>query len=255
MNRYGQSITWGPLTAPSLFNGEVISYSLRDAQTEQDIDGASTDYIAMALHSRKGEVNYEATVTGGTGGTSNFLDLSTGAAVVVSTISGGVVLASEAVEKWQLGQPKTASVRATWYPDITQASPVLAGTTLDARTPDQSGLGIIAPGGKIIYGTYGITHAAGIVHSLTLTQQIKITEDDPDPSGTIKGAATSAYMRKISMEILATGAIPAVASTLVLTGLNTNVANYLITSATQTLARGKGKMYAIEASWIPPFGS
>ena len=55
----------------------------------------------------------------------DFLDLSAGAGLVVSGISTGTVLVRQAVEKWALGQPKMASVQATHYPDISQASPTL----------------------------------------------------------------------------------------------------------------------------------
>ena len=149
-NRYGQTITWGPLSAHTLFTGEKQSYSYRDQVTKQNIDGAAAEFIAMALHSQKADLDFEAKITSDS---ANFLDLSGGAAVAVSGITGGIVLVRQAVEKWALLQPKLASIQAVHYPDIVQSSPTLAGTTLNAFTPDQSALGIVYPGGKIIYGT------------------------------------------------------------------------------------------------------
>ena len=79
MNRYGQTLTYGPLSAPSFFTCEPLSYSLRDAVTKQNIDGAAGDWLAMALHSRKAEINFEGKVTVGS---KDFLDLSAGGTVV-----------------------------------------------------------------------------------------------------------------------------------------------------------------------------
>ena len=112
---------------------------------------------------------------------------------------------AEALEKWALGQPKTASIAATWYPYMSGGTGANAGTELNIMTPDQSALAMILPGGKVIYGTYGLGHAAGIVHGLTLRQVLKITEDEPNPDGTIAGATSSGYQRTISLELLATG--------------------------------------------------
>lgn len=252
MNRYGQSITWGPLSAPALFTGDVMSYSYKEQVSEQELETGGSDITAIALHSHKAELNYEAEVTSAS---TNFLDLSSGAAISVSGISTGIILATKAIEKWSLGKRKTASVQATHYPDITQTSPVSAGTNLSAFTPDQTSLGIVQPGGEVIYGTYGITHAAGIVHELTMTQELKITEDDPSPDGKILGAASHAYKRTISLLILATAAIPTVSSALTFTASPANTSNYLITSAELKLERAKGKMYSVEAIWIPPFGA
>ena len=85
MNRYGQSITWGAINAPHLFTGDCLSYGLRDAVTKQEIENESADLTALVLHSRKAVLRFEAQVNSGS---DNFLDLSAGAAVTVSTLSG-----------------------------------------------------------------------------------------------------------------------------------------------------------------------
>jgi len=251
MNRYGQSLTYGPLTAPQLFTGDIRSYSLRDAVTSQDLDDPSGDITAAAYHSRKAALSFESEITSGS---TDFLDLSTGGAIAVSTLpDGAIVLATSVVEKWTLLQRKTGSVSGTWYPDIVQADPVMAGTALDAFTPDQSALGIVLPAAKVIYSTYGMTHASGILHELTLTQTLQIAEDKPSPDGKILGAATHGYKRTINLLLLATGALPAVKSVLVLTGAPGHAADYRITAAEQKFERLQGKMYSIDAEWIPPF--
>jgi len=252
MNRYGQAITWGAAGAPHLFTGDCLSYGLKDAVTKQEIEDENADLAAVVLHSRKAALSFEAQVNSGT---TNFLDLSAGAAITVSTISGGTVLASRTVERWALGHPKTASVSGYWYPDMTSTSPAQAGSAVSAFTPDQTGLSIPIPSSKVIYGTYGLTHAAGIVQGLTLTQILKITEDEPNPDGTIQGATSSGYQRTISLEVLATGTKPAVRSTLVITGAPATAGNFVITSADEKWAKAKGKMYEVEAVWIPAMGS
>jgi len=251
MNRYGQSITWGAITAPHLFSGECTSFSFREGRTRQLIDDEAGDNMALVLHSRKAELSFEAKVTNES---DDFLDLSGGAAITVTGISVGVVLCSRASERWALGQPKTASITATHYPDMVQASPAAAGASLDAFVPDQAELGIVTPGTKIIYGTFGLGHASGVVHGLTLEQALTITEDEPSPDGKLVGAATHGYLRTISLDLLATGAKPATGSVLAITGAPDRAGGYRIESAEERYADKRGKMYAIAAVWIPPLG-
>jgi hypothetical protein len=249
MNRYGQAITWGPLSAPQLFTGDIVSYSYRDAETDEELPGVS-EIAAIAFHSRKATLNFESEITKGS---TDFLDLSsTAAAIAVSGIEAGTVLVSQVVEKWALNRRKSASIMATHYPDIV-SSGGLANKELDAFTPDQSELGIVLPGQNLIYGTFGLTHLSGIVHELTLTQTLKITEDDPSPAGKILGAATHKYKRTLSMLLLATGEPPAVRSVLNISGAPDHALNHRITSVDLRFEREKGKMYAIEGVWIPAF--
>jgi hypothetical protein len=254
MKRYGQNLVYGPLTAPGIFTGEVISYDYNSQATQQNIEGAASDYIAMAIHSLKGELNFEVTVTDGT---TNFLDLSDAKAAITvddAEITAGMVLCSEAVEKWQLLQPKTCSIRATHYPDMVNGGDE-AVVTLNAFSPAQVLTGLLFPGSGLIFSTVGLTHAAGVVHALTLTQSLTITEDDPSPAGQIVGAATHGYQRKISLDLLAgaAAATPAVGTVLTIAGAPAHAGGYRIISAAHKLGRLKGKMYAIEAAWIPPF--
>ncbi|HEX4085925.1 MAG TPA: hypothetical protein VHY22_13510 [Chthoniobacteraceae bacterium] len=262
MNRYGQTLTWGPLSAPAFFTGEPISYSLRDGQTKQLIDGAAGDWLALALHSRKAEIQFEAKVTSAS---TNFLDLSAGAAIALSSISStGSILVSRAVQRWRLSQAATASVEATWYPDMTPADgAALAGVTNSAFVPDQSASTIVTPASALVYTTYGLTHAKGLVHELTLTQSLQITEDDPSPDGLILGAATHGYEMTINLLLLAqipstTSPMtdyPAVDSTLAIGSQVGAPATFLITDSGPSMEMGKGMMYSIDASWISPFGS
>lgn len=248
MQRYGQAITWSTITAPQPASGIVTAYSLRDAATEQLIDDSGGDNVALVLHSKKGDLNFEAKVTSDS---TNFLDLSAGAAITVSTIVSGVVLASRAVERWQLMQPKMISISATHYPDMVLGGGAPAGDELDAFTPDQAGLGIVTPGDVIKYSTFGFTHASGVVHGLTIEQQLTITEDEPSPDGKLLGAAAHGYLRRISLDLLSTGAKPAVNTTLAITGAPDHAGGYKITSSEERFADKRGKMYSVNAIWIP----
>ena len=256
MNHYGQPITWGTLSAPHPFAGTCTSYSYR-AQLQRQLDlDESGDNRALIQHSKKAEISFEARITDASHTESNFLDLSTGAAINILGVSGGGILCTRAIERWSLGQPKTASIQATHYPDMELSSPVAAGT-MDAFTPDQTGLGIITPGGKLIYGTHGLNSTGGIVQRLEITQQLQITEDDPAPDGTIVGAAAHGYLRTIAMDLLVHSGItmPAVGDLLNLTavGAMSHIANYRVESVETKFAEKRGKMISVTALWIPPF--
>lgn len=251
MNRYGQSITWGTVSAPHIFTGECTGYTARSVAQRQLEDDEAGDIDALILHSQKTEISFDAKVRSGS---EDFLDLSAGASITVSGISSGTVLASRAVERWQLGQPKTASVTATHYPDVTGGDGESAGE-LSAFTPAQTGLGIVTPGSVLIYGTYGLTHASGVVHGLTIEQILELTEDDPSPAGTILGVVAHGYLRTIQLELLATGALPAVGSTLAITGAPDHAGGYKIESAEKKFASKRGMMYSVSAVWVPPMAA
>lgn len=253
MNRYGIALSaYGVAAgaAPQIFTGDATGYDYDDATTRDLLPDVNGDNRALVLHSSKAELNFDGEITSGS---TNFLDLSAGGALTVSGISSGVVLARRAVERWSLMRRKTASIQATHYKDMTQASPAAAGTDLDAFTPDQSSLGIALPSGVVIYSTIGMTHASGVVHELTLTQSLQITEDDPSPVGTILGAATHGYLREIELELLGTAAPPATKSVLAITGAPAHAGGYRIEHVRKKFARLKGVMYTIRAVWIPPF--
>jgi hypothetical protein len=256
---YGQSIIYGPLSAPALFTGDNMSFNYRDQVTEDDLEDGGSDFAAMGLHSRKGDLGFDGEVTSGS---TDFLDLSGGSKIAVAgtpagiDLSVGMILAYEAVEEWNLLRRKRASVRAAHYPDATDEDGAAAGA-LSAFTPTQN-LDFLFPGNTLIYSTVGFTHAAGLVHMLRVTQSLTITDDDPSPDGKLLGAFTSGYIRKISLLLLgkpADAAIPAPKSVLTLTGAPDHLKNYRVISSEPRMDRKKGMMFSIDASWIPPFGT
>ena len=251
MNRLGQLITWSTIAAPHLFSGECTRYTTRDATQRKTEEDEAGDQMALILEGAKTEISFDAKITDAS---TDFLDLSGGAAITIAGINAGVVLASRAVETWRLGQAKTASITATHYPDIVQADAVAAGNALTAFTPAPA-LTFVYPGSKIVYGTHGLTHASGIVHGLTLEQMLTITEDDITPDGKITGAATHGYMRMLSLDLLARtdmAAKPALKSVLAITGAPAHAGGYRVESVEERYELKRGKMYAVGAVWIPP---
>lgn len=248
----GQAITWGTAGAPHLFSGVCTGYSYRRATTRQlDADEAGENQ-AMILHSEKAALDFSAKVTSAS---TDFLDLSGGCVLTVSGISAGVVGAYETTESWRLGQDKTIGVRATHYPDVTASSPAAAAVTVNAFVPSQSGLTIVNPTGVIIYSTFGLGHAAGVIHALSIMQRLTLQEDEVSPAGTILGFTPVGYLREIQLEILAKSTIPAVKSTLTLTGAPARAANYQIEAADLMYREQRGEMYSVRAVWIPPMGA
>jgi hypothetical protein len=239
-HHYGQDITYGVLGAPALFTGDNMSFSYRDQVTKDNLEDGGSDFAAMALHSRKGDLSFEGEVTSDT---NDFLDLSTGARIVVEGSPGGIdlstgfILAQDAVEEWNLLRRKRASVRAMHYP---------------------SSINFLFPGNTLIYSTVGFTHAAGLIHQLRLTQTLQITDDEPSPDGKILGAFASGYERVISLLLLgkpSDAVIPAPRSVLTITGAPDRMKNFRVISAEPRMERKKGMMFSIEAAWIPPFGT
>ena len=260
-NHYGQLITYGVLGAPALFTGDNMSFGYSHKVTEDDLEDGSSEIAAMALHSRKGEINFEGEVTSAS---TDFLDLSAGARIVMTgspggiDLTGGLILAHEAVEEWDLLKRKRCSVRATHYPDAPADTGALAGITQTAFVPDQSGIDFLFPGTTLIYSTLGFTHAQGLVHQVKLTQTLQITDDEPSPDGKILGAFASGYKRTLSLMLLAKPAdavIPEPRSVLTLTGAPDRMKNFRVISAEPRMERKKGMMFSIEASWITPFGT
>ena len=248
MNRHGQQITWGTLTAPHLFTGKTRRYNYTHAYTKQFHTDEGGDKYAYTPHSLKAQIAFEAMVTADS---ADFLDLSTGGGIAIEGIAAGTILANRATETWRLGQPKTASIQATHYPDMAGGEGG-AASALSAYTPTQDTT-IVRPGGRIIYSTIGLTHASGVVHGLTIDQILEITEDEPSPDGKILGAADHGYERNITLEILAKADLPALDSVLVVGGAPEHAASYRISEADTIFEDQRGKMYRISALWIPAF--
>lgn len=250
-HQYG-TLTWGTIGAPELFSGEIVNYSFEKMRQETLEEDAAGENMALILDRPKGELSFEVKITDES---IDYLNLATGAAIAVTgeaEITGGVVLVQRAVEKWRVGAAKTAAISATWYPDVVQSSPASVGT-MSAFTPSQTGLTIVTPAAKIVYGTFGMSHAAGIIQSLEIEQQWTLSDGEPTPDGKIVGVLASGYQRRIRLEMLATGAMPTEGSTLAITGAPAHAGGYKIMRSRKVQAVRRAKLYSVEALWLPLF--
>lgn len=246
---YGASLIWstGGAIKPAACILESCDY--RDAYQQHLEDGEGGDLAAMVLHGAKAAISFGGTITDDS---TDLPDLSAGAKLGIShdEITGGTVLCSSLVEEWAIGQPKKFSGAATHYPDVTGGSGADAGE-LSGATPTQSGP-VIKPADKLIWGTAGLTHAAGTVQRLRVEQTLQLSEE-VDGGGSIVTVVAHRYMRKISLEVLAlaTATRPAKGATLTVTGAPSHAANAVVTDSGVKWSRGRGAVFSVEAMWFP----
>lgn len=257
MNNYGQLVTFSTGSAPHLCTGTCLNFRARDEFQRQIEDGEDGAILAAILHSRKVDFSFDAKFTDAS---DDFPDLSAGAAIVLAGLNavtddfgaptGGTSLMSRAVETWRIGQAKTGSIAGTYFPHCVQAGPAAAGT-LSAFTPDQTLTGL-HPAGKLIWGTSGLTHGAGVVHGLTLTQELQLWPDDVSPAGTILGVRTGNYLRTIGLEILAltSGIAPTNGAVLTVAGAPDHAGGFRLENVEQTREIRGRKMYSAGAFWF-----
>ena len=258
MNHYGQLVTYSTGTAPHLCAGTCLNFHARDVLEKQMEDGEGGTILAAILHSRKVEFGFDVKFTDAS---VDFPDLSAGAAITLGGLltaaqlfgaaSGGTALMSRAVETWRIGQPKTGSIAGTYFPDCVQASPAAAGT-LTAFTPAAQGLTGLHPAGKLIWGTQGLSHGAGVVHGLTLTQELQLLPDEVSPAGTLLGVQTSNYMRTIALEILAltSGTAPSNGAVLTVTGAPSHAGGFRLENVERKMEIKGRQMYSANAFWF-----
>ena len=82
---YGRNtVIYGPLSAPTLFTGDKMSFTARDAVTDQLITDGAENNVALALHSHKVSLDWEVQIRSTS---TDFLDLSAGAKLAVTGYS------------------------------------------------------------------------------------------------------------------------------------------------------------------------
>ncbi len=243
---YGATREWSTVNAPHLFSGICENYTYADVNEETQVEG-ETDIEAIVMDRRKGEISFEATITSDT---TDFLDITGGCKLAVDGIETGVVLVTEVVETWGLRTAKRGSVRANHYPHMVDTEGALAAVNVNAMTPSlQSGINI-RPGGKVIWSTAGLTHTAGTVAELTLTQRVRLEEDD-DEVGRWVAAYVSNYTRAIELTLTSTGAPPEPDTVLTITGAPANAGGYIISRVEDVYSKGAKRVYRLQATWSP----
>ena len=246
---YGsKQLVWGTASFPHLFTGVSEDYSYKESMRQNEIDGEAGDIDAFVWDQLAADIGFSARVTSDS---TDFLDLSGGQLIAVDSVTGGFILASEAVEKWTLGQKKTASLKARHYPNTTNSIGGPSAGVLSAYTPatGSPGAGVImSPAGKVVWSTAGLTVDYGIVADMTLTQRVTLTEET-DETGDICAIISSKYMRTIDLGITATGDRPAVGTILSISGAPAHAVGYQITSSELAGRIGDKKAYRLSAIW------
>jgi hypothetical protein len=250
---YGTAVTFGTLAAPALFTGITKRWSLDDAVTEQLHQNMAGAMRAYSPHSRQRRFDFAAEVTSGS---TDFLDLSSEAGAVVISDVDGTSLVEYCDEYWVSLAAKMCAIRGVNLPDTVLGSGTRAGVALSAFTPDQTSGELALPGTDIIYSTVGLTHAAGEVHSLRLSQHLTARPGKTSPDAKIKHGHSFGYLRRIEIEILvvANAAKPAVNSALAMATGTSRMANYRVQRSSDAYEFLGERMYRVGAIWIPPFG-
>lgn len=245
--QYGKALTWSTVGAPHPFGGIAEDYSYNDAFQEVQVEGES-ELDSLILHGRKGEISFNAT---GNLTSVNFPMLSDGVKLAIVGIANGIILVSQVVETWSLGQPKKLSLSATHYPDMVDAAGT-AATTISAATPAApAGSGIIIrPAGSVNFSTAGMTHDSGIIQGLTLTQKVKLI-DQEDELGKLIAAWVSNYVRTIDLDLVSFGDKPEPDTVLAIAGAPDHAADFVINSSELAYRKGDKKTYKVKATWIP----
>lgn len=248
--QHGTAIQWSTINSPKLCGGIAEAWTYRDNINQGEVTDEQLNIAAMALTGRTGEFSFETTITDDT---ADLPDLSEGAKIAVTGIASGTCLLSEVVERWAIGQAKTGSMRGTHFPAVTGGAGADAGT-YGALTPDQTtgGIPIIRPGGKVVWGTKGLSSSLGIVQSLVITQSLRLNTET-DEAGDIVFVAVTSYMRRIQLEVLALAAQgrPAINATLVVTGGPAHSTGGFNVNVEERFAKGRGKIYSIDGMWFP----
>lgn len=251
-NQYGTpTVKWSTATSPKLFSGIAENYNYRHNAQKSDTDNDDGERAISVLHGLTGDISFEVTITDASTDLPDLLDGSKITVVDADNISGGTVLLTEIVERWQLGSDKMASARATHYPLVVGGAGAAAGT-YSGVSPVQVAPPIIIPGGSVVWGTKGLTSALGIVQSLTVTQTVQ-HKPEPDEAGQIVQVTTHGYFRRIALEVVAKGdaVCPAIGTTLAVTGAPAHAAGAFVTGADDRRRKGQKGTIAVEAEWFP----
>jgi hypothetical protein len=246
MNTYGESITWSMDAFTGPITGDAQNYSYRAAYSDYMSPGQDGAHAAMVLHGHKGEISFESLISPDT---DNIPNLSLGARIAISAISAGLVLCRSVSESWRDRQSKSVSLSASHYPAITAGTGAEPGAIAGFTPADQAGISIY-PAGRVIWSTIGLGHTSGKIRAFTIDQSLEIAEET-DPLGAYCAVATHSYQRSITLEILSTGTRPALDTILTVTGAPAHASGYAITSSEEMLRLRQGKLYRVEAMWIP----
>jgi hypothetical protein len=246
---YGTALNWSTLNSPKPCGGIAENYTYRDSYANVgEVEDEDLELAAVALTGQFGDISFDGTVTDDT---TDLPDLSEGAKIAITGLATGTVLLTELVERWAINQAKTFNARASHFPKVVGGSGASAGS-FSGVSPTQTVAPIIRPGGKVVWGTKGLTSSLGIVQSLVITQSLKLSPE-MDEAGDTVFVAASGYRRRIQLEVLALAAqsAPALNATLTVGGAPAHGSGAFNVSVERKFTKGKGVIYTVDGLWAP----
>lgn len=237
MKQYG-TIKFSTVDAPKPFTGICEGFTYKKANQATEIQGES-DLAAIVIHGAKGELSFSATPPGGT----TALGVRAGAEITVTGVTGGKIIVTQSVAKWQRGQPLTFDAQASHYPDLSVAGvgEITLGDIAFSRTVGA----LQMPADKVWWGVEGIEGPVeGLVQSCSISESVQIQEEE-DAEGKITALAVHGYKATAQLEMLTSAQPPEPGTTLDLFG------SFLVTSSETKWAKGQMRSISVEGTLLP----
>lgn len=248
MQNYGKQIKWSTVGAPNPAGGLCENYSYQDRVTQDDHEADNGDHAATVIHDRQGSISFATKLTDDA--TVPVMADNAGCKIAITGIATGGVLLSQVVESWALKAPRRLQVSATHYPDLTAGGSDVAAdlTAIDEITTPP----IVFPGGRLAWGTKGVSSALGIVQGLTITQSVRHSPESEE--GKIVCCITSLFQMSFQLQVLALAAAvrPATGQELALTAApgRFKTGNFIV-DASERYRGAAGTIFDITARWAP----
>ena len=241
MKIYGSNITYSTVGSPQPITGicENWDYKLSEQLAEIMSEG---EIAALVSHGIKGAISFSSTPPGNV----TALGVRAGAELSISSINTGKVLVSTADAKWQRGQPMVMSAQATHFPDLTgDATGSITLATLDLSNPDTA---IQLPTGKVWWSVDGLAPVVpGIVQSCSISESVQFQEEEGSEEniGKIVAVVVHGYKVNASMEVLTSGSLPDIGSSLEAFG------TFRVKDASVKATKGSQRLIMVEGILVP----
>ena len=241
MKIYGSNITYSTVGSPKPISGicENWDYKLSEQLAEIMSEG---EIAALVSHGIKAACSFSSTPPGNV----TALGVRAGAELSISSISTGKVLVSTSDAKWQRGQPMVMSAQATHFPDLAAGGTgSIAVADLVLSNPNTA---IQLPTGTLWWSVDGLTPVVpGIVQSCSISESVQFQEEEgsEDKIGKIVAVVIHGYKANASMEVLSSGSIPDIGSTLEAFG------SFRVKDAQVKATKGAQRLIMVEGILVP----
>lgn len=214
MQVYGSNISFSTVGATQPIAGICENYSYKLQEKLDEIISVG-EIGALISHGKMAKLGFSSTPPA----TVTALGVRAGAALAITgdeNITSGLVLVTNSGAKWQRGQPMNMSAQANHYPDMPAGAPfgTAVNGTIVLSNPNTA---IQLPTNKVWWSVDGLTAVVdGIVQSCSIDESVQIQEEEGsgDLIGKIIAAIIHTYKATASMEVLTSGSIPDLGSTL-----------------------------------------